>query len=137
MVAGRSTRCHCPLSLLCLLSWPEITWSLAACREISPCHSHVMQVAPRAHLAHVHKFSSAADSPLPLLSPSTPSVCACANCCCTMTAPTPLLLCLCSGSAWVHRSSHCSLCCSSCSPCCRCGGAVLPGRPFAWIWGHM
>lgn len=137
MVAGRSTRCHCPLSLLCLLSWPEITWSLAACREISPCHSHVMQVAPRAHLPHVHKFSSAADSPLPLPSPSTPSVCACANCCCTMTAPTPLLLCLCSGSAWVHRSSHCSLCYSSCSPCCRYGAAVLPGRPFAWIWGHM
>lgn len=80
MVAGRSTRSHCPLSLLCLLSWPEITWSLAACREISPCHSHVMQVAPRAHLPHVHKFSSVRL----LLSPSSISLYSLCVCVCKL-----------------------------------------------------
>lgn len=57
--------------------WPEITWSLAACREISPCHSHVMQVAPQAHLPHVHKFSSAPPLPPPLPSLLSLSVCVC------------------------------------------------------------
>lgn len=136
-MAGRST----PFATV-PFRWPEITWSLAACREISPCHSHVMQVAPQAHLPHVHKFSSAPPLPPPLpslLFPlSSPSLCACVNCCCTMTAPTPLLslslLWRCLAAQEQPRLLLLLLLFPMLSLAVL---GLLPGRPFAWIWGHM